>query len=238
MPSPNPVLADWQDSFVVEHSHRPLRLAAMPTPAFLFFIGLAVLCATPAAVFAKTQPLDVQTIAGSYLDGANGRQAKPQNTLDIVPTSPSAAYFRTHLEFRNDHECNLWGIAHVDGGKLIYRKPLGGTPRRPRTCVLQISRRGQLIALNDGENTCSDFCGEFASFKGAAFPLASRQPIRDLHGVKASQEYRDAVAENDQSKPSKSDQPAASTIGARSHHAHARKQGQHLRDKWSWSLTK
>lgn len=144
--------------------------------------------------------LDPQSIAGVYkVRFANalvgGETFKSEDILEIVPVAADAAYFRTHLEFYNGHICAINGIGHVQGAQLVYHQELDHSsfPTGTTECILRIGQIGPNIRLDDN-NSCKDYCGMRGSFMGVTFPAASRKPIRYMARLKASKEYKAAIA--------------------------------------------
>jgi hypothetical protein len=87
-------------------------------------MSLAVACVVAAAP-AVAADIDIDKIAGVYKKqfrngNISGDKYDSEDILEIVKTSPSTAYVKTHLEFFNGHVCNIYGVADVKGSALVY----------------------------------------------------------------------------------------------------------------------
>lgn len=159
-------------------------------------LGLALLALAVPAVAATVQGLDLKTLAGVYSKrfqngDVQGGRYMSENVLEIVPTGPTAAFVRADLQFFNGHMCYVAGIAHAEGGALVYREALEDL----EPCVLRISPSGPELRLSD-DNSCSYLCGARGGFDGVTFKAASRRPIRGLADLKATDEFRAALAKD------------------------------------------
>lgn len=162
----------------------------------------AVLLVVDAARSAAPPALDPKALAGVYKrqfenGDVSGRKYASEDILEIVPTGPDAAYFREHLEFFNGHICAINGIAHRAGDELIYRSrepppAYAGAP----ACVMHIRREGQTVFAGDMDGGCAAYCGARGSLKNSAFPLKARRPIRYAARLRASRQFRAALAED------------------------------------------
>ncbi len=149
------------------------------------------------AVAAASMP---EALAGVYKvrfqNGlVTGETYRSEDVLEIVPTGPAAAYVRTSLEFYNGHQCSLSGIAHVEGADLVYREPKARQVGDQR-CVLHVTRKGGKVLLSDQDGSCKAYCGARGSLSGDDFPASSRRPIRYMARLKASREFKEALAED------------------------------------------
>ena len=159
-------------------------------------LGLALLALTVPAVAATVQGLDLKALAGVYAKrfqngDVQGERYMSENVLEIVPTGPATAFVRADLQFFNGHMCYVAGVARAEGGALVYREALEGS----EPCVLRIRPNGREVRLSD-DNSCSYLCGARGGFDGVTFKTASRRPIRGLAKLKASDEFRGAVAKD------------------------------------------
>jgi hypothetical protein len=157
----------------------------------------AVLAAGAAMAAGASLP---EALAGVYKSRFNnglvtGEKYVSEDILEIVPTAPAAAYVRLHLEFYNGHECALSGIAHAEGPDLVYREP-PASKAGDRACVLHVSRNAGKVVLSDEEGSCQGYCGARGSLSNDSFPLSSRRPIRYMARLKASSEFKEALAED------------------------------------------
>ncbi len=160
--------------------------------------ALLTLAVAGAALAADASLL--QSLAGVYKvrfkNGlVTGETYKSEDVLEIVPTAPRTAYVRAHLDFYNGHQCGIYGIAHVEGADLVYREPAGKVPADLR-CVLHVTRKGARVVLSDEGGSCKSYCGARGSLADDSFPVSSRRTIRYMERLKASREFRDAVAED------------------------------------------
>ena len=164
-------------------------------------VRLAVLLALAVARAALAADISLpQTLAGVYKvrfkNGlVTGETYKSEDVVEVVPTGPRAAYVRTHLDFYNGHQCGLYGIAHVEGADLVYREPAGKLVADLR-CVLHVTRKGAKVVLSDEGGSCKAYCGARGSLSGDSFPVSSRRTIRYMARLKASREFKEAVAED------------------------------------------
>jgi hypothetical protein len=141
-----------------------------------------------------------EALAGVYKTRFNnglvtGEKFVSEDILEIVPTAPAAAYVRLHLEFYNGHECALSGIVHVEGPDLVYREP-PADKAGDRVCVLHVSRKSGKVALSDEGGSCQAYCGARGSLSNDSVPLSSRRTIRYMARLKASSEFKEALAED------------------------------------------
>ena len=160
----------------------------------------AVLAAIVVAGSAVAAPSLPEALAGVYKTHfknglVSGETYVSEDILEIVPTGPGAAYVRTHLEFYNGHECALSGIAHVEGADLVYREP-PASKVGDRSCVLHVARKGSKVVLSDEEGSCQAYCGARGSLSDDSFPVSSRRAIRYLPRLKASSEFKEALAQD------------------------------------------
>jgi hypothetical protein len=169
-------------------------------PIALCALAVAGWAGSTAAGPAPRPGLDLGGLAGVYkvsFDNGlvTGETYRSENVLEIVPTGPAAAYIRTRLEFFNGHQCALWGVAHLEGQALVYRSPEPALAPGEEPCVLRITRQGGKVRFED-EGTCQSWCGARGGFSGVTFPASSRRPIRYMARLKASPQYRQALAED------------------------------------------
>jgi hypothetical protein len=169
-------------------------------------IGLAAFGAIMGAMAVAAQLPPLDRLAGVYRKDfpngtVDGEKYQSENVLEIVPHSPTSAYFRTHLEFFNGHSCDIWGVADVHDGALVYDGPpnMEGQP-----CRLHLSVANGKLALADPDGACrADTCGARGGYDGIAFDLTARRPIRYMQKLLASSEFAEAVKQHDAAKPRK-----------------------------------
>jgi hypothetical protein len=149
-----------------------------------------------AATQASTDP--AQDLAGRYYDQfkdalVTGDKYTGEDIVEIAPIQPGAAFVRIHLDYYNGHSCDLSGVAQSQAGALVYRDP---TPQYDGgTCIHRLRRNGRSLSIDDNGGTCSGYCGARGSLTNVTVPFSSKRPIRYLTRLKASEEYRDALAE-------------------------------------------
>lgn len=151
---------------------------------------LSVLVAAPAQATEPDPAL--AAIAGVYKHRfqngtVQGDKYESENILEIVPTGPDQAYFRTHLEYFNGHSCDLYGIADWHDGALHFQdKPQGDYP----ACRLRLEvKDGNIVFVDDPDAPCrNDYCGARGSFD-LDFKASEKRRIRYMDRLLASEEY-------------------------------------------------
>ena len=161
--------------------------------------ALALAALVPLALGAsRATPDPAQALAGRYYhqfaDGlVTGGKYTGEDIVEIVPVAPNAAYFRIHLDYYNGHTCSISGVAQTERQALVYRdseKQNDGT-----VCILRITRAGKSLSIDDGEQSCKSACGARGSLSAVTLPYSSKRPIGYLARLKASDQYRFAIAE-------------------------------------------
>lgn len=146
------------------------------------------------ALAANAADLDLDKIVGLYVDrftnaDISGRHFPGANILELVKASPTTAFFRTHLDFFNGHECALSGIAEVDGASLVYRDPA-------QQCELRMDVANGKLTFDDKDYHCREqSCGMRGGYSGVGFALKLRRPVADIAKIKASSDYAEALKE-------------------------------------------
>src|SRR5262249_10457439 len=98
--------------------------------------------ATPGDITRATQLID--QIEGVYKKQfanalVDGTKYTSEDILELVRVSPDTLYFRTHLEFYNGHECELYGLARFsEAGLFVFNDPEGPPLEEYAPCKLQI----------------------------------------------------------------------------------------------------
>ncbi len=115
------------------------------------------------------------------------------DVVEIVPVDASHAYVRFALEFHNGHSCSLDGVAQTAGEALVYHGLPDDTFGNGKPCRLTIRRQGAKLAYDD-DGTCKAHCGARGSLRGD-LAWSSKRPITYMARLKASRQYRDALAE-------------------------------------------
>ena len=141
----------------------------------------------------------VAALAGRYSQHfrngtVDGETYWSDDVVEIVPVDARHAYVRASTNFFNGHSCDISGIARAEGEALVYHDPGPPGPFGTR-CVLTLHRSGRNLHFDDGDGGCKGYCGARGSFADATMPWASKRPIRYLQRLKASQAYRNAMAE-------------------------------------------
>lgn len=130
----------------------------------------------------------------------DGQGYESEDILEIVRVSENTVYFRTHLEFYNGHECNLWGLARFSRkGVLVYDDPEPPLDPEDPHCRLQFEVSADKITILDPKQTCKSFnCGMRGAFDGEDFALSARRPIKYMQLLKNSEEYKEALEQLNQ----------------------------------------
>lgn len=125
----------------------------------------------------------------------DGQGYESEDILEIVRVSENTVYFRTHLEFYNGHECNLWGLARFSRkGVLVYDDPEPPLDPEDPHCRLQFEVSADKITILDPKQSCKSFnCGMRGAFDGEDFALSARRPIKYMQLLKNSEEYKKAL---------------------------------------------
>lgn len=154
---------------------------------------MAVACLGAAAP--SSSPVD--QLAGRYsqhfLNGMmDGSSYWADNIVEVVPIDVQHAYARISLEFANGHQCALSGVARAEGKALVYHEPANGVAEG--RCRLSITHEGATLLLDDGDGSCSIYCGARGTLSGVPLPWKSRRAITYMSALKGSHEYADAIA--------------------------------------------
>lgn len=153
---------------------------------------LTLLISMTGAALAAEAPADLAAIEGVYKHRfqngtVQGDKYVSENILEIVPTGPDQAYFRTHLEYFNGHVCDLYGIADWRDGALHFEDtPIRDYP----ACRLRMEvKGGDIIFVDDKDVPCrNDYCGARGSF-GVDFKAGEKRRIRYMERLLQSKEY-------------------------------------------------
>ena len=141
---------------------------------------------------APVRPADLAGAYHRHVQDAlmNGQEYGAEDVLEVVPTSPTATYVRTLLNFGNGHTCAISAVFDVVGAELVYHDP------QETQCVLRLRAKGGRIEFDDGRETCQTYCGARGSWEGEGFPLTARRPITYMRRLLGSSEYKAAMAEH------------------------------------------
>jgi hypothetical protein len=124
-----------------------------------------------------------------------GEKYESENILEIVSIEDAKAYVRARLEFANGHFCSFFGIGRLEADEFIYRARAGSA--MGDNCVWSLERTHEEITIHDAGGHCARAsCGARGMYQDIAFPAASRRPIRYMPRLKASEQFRRALAES------------------------------------------
>jgi hypothetical protein len=164
------------------------------------FVATAAALSAAVSTLAFAANVNIDTLAGVYKKtfqngNIDGGKYQSEDILEIVKVSPTAAYVRTHLEFFNGHICDIWGIANVEGEALVYH---GQTNSQGKQCLLSVKVQAGKVMLDDKDGACAiGTCGNRGMYNGTAFELKKRRAIRYMSVLVNSDQYKDAIDEND-----------------------------------------
>lgn len=141
---------------------------------------------------------DLSAIAGLYgyhfRNGLiDGSKYWSDDVLEIVPLDARRAYVRAELKFYNGHSCSIYGVAHRNAGVLVYRPREQISPEYH--CALRVTATARTVRLDD-DNTCLAYCGARGSLNEVVFERARRRPISYMARLRASSEFKAALAED------------------------------------------
>lgn len=173
-------------------------------------LALAVAVTAAAAPAAPSGRPDLDKLAGVYRRSfenvdSDGNRYDSEDILEVVKLSPETAYFRTHMEFPNYHECNLSGVADLETDALVYRD------RAPVVesigpCMLKIRANARGVFFDDVGGGCRlYYCGARGGFEprddGVSFRFSRRRAIGYLSLIRKSEEYIEAIKAHEQPGP-------------------------------------
>ena len=173
-----------------------------PADMFIERMLIAALLASASAAPSSS----VIALAGRYShhfrEGqVNGPDYFTDDVAEIVPLDPTHAYVRLALSFYNGHTCSLAGVARAEGDTLVYHAPASDTFGGSVPCRLVIRRDGSKLSWSDGENSCKAHCGERGSLMRGSLLWSNHRSITYMIRLKASSDYRAAMAEHSQAPP-------------------------------------
>ena len=159
--------------------------------------ALPLVCLSLVGATAPVSDDPVKSLAGRYYkqfaDGlVTGEKYTGEDIVEIVPVGRDAAYVRIHLDYYNGHQCGIYGVARAEGDALVYRARK--TPYEDQPCVLTVRKSGKSLSIDDGNSTCSGYCGARGTLSNVEVPWSSKRPIRYLARLKHSPRYRQALA--------------------------------------------
>ena len=148
------------------------------------------LSAGPSAASARQADADarmISAVAGVYRhQGVGG-----ESIMEVVPFQRGKAYVRLRTMWSHGHSCSMYGIFRAEGRTLVH----DGHTYAGKTCQFRVERRTDRLVLRDPTWECGGSCGARGMFEGDdRFRLGQRRSIRYLQRLTASDEYRAAVA--------------------------------------------
>jgi hypothetical protein len=143
----------------------------------------------------------LQALKGTYTYSfpnglMNGKKYSSQNKLQLLPITPSAAYFNVHLDWANGHVCNISGVARIEGNEaeLVYRTP----SIEGKTCKLTLNSKREGIEIGDKAGACRLIsCGTRGRLDGVQFSFKSRAKIQG-ESIRKSRDFKHAWEEYNQ----------------------------------------
>jgi hypothetical protein len=119
-----------------------------------------------------------------------------EDILEIVKAEHGSIYFKTSLNFDNNHSCLLFGIAkYKKDGSFVYQEnaSIDNFP----ACLFRIKKQKNEITFEDINDSCRQMsCGVRGYYDKAKFPLKKRRVIRYMERLKNSEEYKDALRQS------------------------------------------
>lgn len=100
------------------------------------------------------------------------------DTTDVVKVHPldrTRALISFELNFFNGHSCGVYGVAKLEGAKLVYRDRAEWRPDEP-DCELRIWRDRTKLRWEDG-GSCQFHCGARGGLSNGEISLSSRRAI-------------------------------------------------------------
>jgi hypothetical protein len=144
------------------------RLLALAT---IFVGGTALGAAVPTAF----------NLAGRYTHSfpngsVDGGGYTSTDEVVIVPIDARRALIDIHLFFYNGHQCNISGLARMEGDALVTRDSEMTGYGEGGPCVLRVRRSAGRIAWDD-QGTCSGYCGARGTLRTGGIAWSSRRPV-------------------------------------------------------------
>ncbi|GAA3934360.1 hypothetical protein [Litoribacillus peritrichatus] len=115
-----------------------------------------------------------------------------ENRFLLMPISPIAAYFETHLEWANGHSCDLSGIIDVQPQQVLtYSTP----SIMDKTCTFDITLGKDRFTFSDNNGACRLIsCGNRGLLDGIEFEYSLREQITQ-DSIKQTPDYIRAISE-------------------------------------------
>ena len=139
----------------------------------------ATLAAVAAVAIAAPHSLLTQ-LAGEYTrkfknGDISGATYYSTDVVKIFPLDRRRALISFELSFFNGHTCGVYGVAKVEGDKLVYRDRSEWLSDEPE-CALNIWRDRTKLHWED-EGTCHFHCGSRGGFSNGEMPITSQRVI-------------------------------------------------------------
>lgn len=140
----------------------------------------SIACALVGAnLMAATPPL-LSKLAGQYTyrfknGDVSGATYDTTDVVKIYPVSSRRALISFELNFFNGHSCTVYGVANVEGPRLVYRER-SDTPDEP-ACELRVWRDRTKLRWEDG-GSCRSHCGARGGLSSGEIAFESRRPLR------------------------------------------------------------
>ena len=109
--------------------------------------------------------------------------------VSVVPLDARRAIIEIHTNFYNGHQCNIGGLATLEGDALVTRDSGMNGYGDGGPCVLRLRHAGGRITWND-EGSCSGYCGARGTLRGGGIAWSSRRPISGAEQRRIRRDYR------------------------------------------------
>lgn len=136
------------------------------------------------AATATAADAPMQQLAGRYTHrfkngDTSGEVYYTTDVVEILPLDQERAVVNLDLNFFNGHSCSVYGIATLNGGRLIYREE-EPNPWSDGGCQLEIWRDGNKLRWAEAEGTsCQSNCGARGGLSVGDISYRSRRKIDD-----------------------------------------------------------
>ncbi|SHO57647.1 hypothetical protein [Vibrio quintilis] len=141
------------------------------------------------------QPLDkLQGIYKYSFPNAliNNTQYTSENHFMLMRTSPDTAYFETHLEWANGHQCDLSGIAKVKSPRVLTYTT---SSIMEKICTFNINLEKDKFIFHDSNGACRLIsCGSRGMLDDVEFKYNTQRKISP-EIVKKSADFKRAISE-------------------------------------------
>lgn len=134
---------------------------------------------------------------GIVVPGKDDETYQAEDVVEIVPFDNEHIYVRARLNFYNGHTCAIAAMARHEDGAFVYREREALAPGLP-ACVMKVGVVKGQLTITDREpgsgRTCEQHCGARGTMN-YTIGMDKRRPIRYMERLKASRQYKAAVAE-------------------------------------------